>query len=268
MQTNGGALLNGVTLPPSGSTYNVSGGTTQLEGTITNNGTFTIPNGTLQIVGAAVTSLTGGGTVQMCRMMRLLQSELRRPDAAQRRQRHRGVGASLGQNGMALDNQSAGTVNANVDGGTLFLNGGGTVTNDGTLEASNGGTMTVSNPSPRQPMSAGTITGHLYRRRHRCRPVPICRSMRSEVPPVARSPRSATAPSCRASPSTAPTPIRNSPMAVARMRWHSAPSTTECQPHAAGRLRDNHAGRLEQRRDQGRSATPHSPTPALPTRVC
>ena len=156
MQTNGGALLNGVTLS-SGSTYNVSGGTTQLEGTITNNGTFTIPNGTLQIVGAAVT-LTGGGTVQM-------QNDAFFNQNSGGQTLHNvnntieGSG-QLGQNGLALDNQSGGTVNANVDGGTLFLNGGGTVTNAGTLEASNGGTMTVSNPLAATTYSAGTITGH------------------------------------------------------------------------------------------------------------
>jgi hypothetical protein len=65
-QINGGTLtstnatLNGVTLS-TGSTYNV-GDVTFLQGTITNNGTFTVPDTTLQVNGGNVT-LTGGGTL-------------------------------------------------------------------------------------------------------------------------------------------------------------------------------------------------------------
>ena len=43
----------------------------------------------------------------------------------------------IGYNGLALDNQSGGTVNANVSGSALTLNGG-PITNAGLLEAKRG----------------------------------------------------------------------------------------------------------------------------------
>jgi hypothetical protein len=134
------ATLNGVTLS-GGSTFNVAG-TTFLQGTITNNGKFTVPNTTLQVNGGPVT-LTGGGTVQMSQGAFLNQSSggliLHNVNNT-----IEGTG-QLGQNGLALDNQSGGTVNANVSTGTLFLNGGGTVTNAGLLEATNSGTLQINN---------------------------------------------------------------------------------------------------------------------------
>ncbi|HEY7388103.1 MAG TPA: S-layer family protein [Bryobacteraceae bacterium] len=138
--TSSAATLNGVTIS-SGTTYNV-GGTTLLQGTITNNGTITVPNTTLQVNGGDVT-LTGGGTVQMSSDAFFNQSSggltLHNVNNT-----IEGTG-QLGQNGLALDNQTNGIVNANVTSGTLTLNGSGTVTNTGLLEATNGGTLAINN---------------------------------------------------------------------------------------------------------------------------
>ncbi len=51
----------------------------------------------------------------------------------------------IGSNGLSLNNQAAGTINANVSGTTLYLNGGGAITNTGLLEATNGGTLSIYN---------------------------------------------------------------------------------------------------------------------------
>src|SRR5579875_2482366 len=138
--TSGTATLNGVTIS-SGTTYNV-GGQTFLQGTITNNGTITVPNNTLTIQGGDVT-LTGGGTVTMSSDAFINQASggLTLHNVNNTIQ---GTG-QLGQNGMALDNQAGGIVNANINGGTLFLNGNGLVTNAGLLEATNNGVLDVNN---------------------------------------------------------------------------------------------------------------------------
>ena len=132
--------MSGVTVS-TGSTLTDSD-LTQLEGTITNNGTITNPNNTLQVTGGDVT-LTGGGTVTM-------SSDAFFNESTGGLTLHNvnnlieGSG-QLGQNGLALDNQSGGTVNANVSGQTLTLNGGGAVTNAGLLTATGGGIMTIDN---------------------------------------------------------------------------------------------------------------------------
>jgi hypothetical protein len=51
----------------------------------------------------------------------------------------------IGSGGLALNNQLQGTINANVSGSTLYLNGGGGIVNTGLLEATNGGTLAISN---------------------------------------------------------------------------------------------------------------------------
>jgi len=66
----------------------------------------------------------------------------------------------IGNNGLLLNNESSGTVLANVSGGTLAINGGGAVTNSGTFQVSAGSTMAVS--SPLTNFSAGTLTGGVY----------------------------------------------------------------------------------------------------------
>jgi fibronectin-binding autotransporter adhesin len=149
--TSGTATLNGVTIS-SGTTYNV-GGQTFLQGAITNKGIITVPDTTLTISGGDVT-LTGGGTVAISSDAFINQASggLTLHNVNNTIQ---GTG-QLGQNGMALDNQSGGIVNANVTSGTLFLNGGGTVTNAGLLEATNGGTLQLNN----NVINTGNITAN------------------------------------------------------------------------------------------------------------
>jgi fibronectin-binding autotransporter adhesin len=139
--TSGSATLNGVTIS-AGSTYNV-GGQTFLEGTITNNGTITVPNTTLTISGGTGVTLTGGGTVIMSNDAFFNQASggLTLDNVNNTIE---GTG-QLGQNGMAFINESGGTVNANINGGTLSLNGSGLVTNAGLLEATNSGTLEITN---------------------------------------------------------------------------------------------------------------------------
>ena len=51
---------------------------------------------------------------------------------------------TIGGDGLSLDNKSAGTIDANVTGGTLTIDTGNTVTNAGHLEATGGGVLTIS----------------------------------------------------------------------------------------------------------------------------
>ncbi|HEY3824727.1 MAG TPA: hypothetical protein VGL82_09215, partial [Bryobacteraceae bacterium] len=150
LNTNGGAILNGVTIS-SGTTANVLD-TTYLQGTITNQGNFALPGTYLAVLGGDVT-LKGGGTVSLSLDAFFNQASdgltLHNVDNT-----IQGTG-QLGQNGLAIDNQAAGKIVANVNGGMLFVNGGGTLTNAGTLKATNGGTLAVT-----APLSAADFAGH------------------------------------------------------------------------------------------------------------
>jgi len=140
IQNDGNTTLSGVTVS-AGSTYTAAG-QNYLEGTITNNGTITSPNGNLTILGGNVT-LTGGGTVVM-QSDTFINEGSGGLNLDNLNNLIEGSG-QLGQNGMTLDNESGGTVDANVNGGTLYLNGGGAVTNAGLLEATNGGFLQIDN---------------------------------------------------------------------------------------------------------------------------
>src|SRR5262249_17994410 len=48
-----------------------------------------------------------------------------------------------GDGNLTLNNQAAGTIDANIAGGTLTIDTGNTIINSGVLEASNGGTLQV-----------------------------------------------------------------------------------------------------------------------------
>ena len=71
------------------------------------------------------------------------------------------VGAGrIGGRGLVLDNESCGTIDANVCGHTLIIDTGQTVTNAGTLEATNGGTLRLDDSvdnSGRVAASCGSI---------------------------------------------------------------------------------------------------------------
>jgi hypothetical protein len=156
MNNGGSTVLNGVTLS-TGTTFNVGGGTTFLEGTITNNGVFAVPDGNLTLLGGDVT-LTGGGTEMLTQDAFINQNSggltLHNIDNL-----IEGSG-QVGQNGLAIDNHAAGTIDANITSVALNLNGGGLVTNAGLIEATNGGILNISsnvNNSANITANGGTI---------------------------------------------------------------------------------------------------------------
>jgi fibronectin-binding autotransporter adhesin len=142
---SGGADLSGVTIT-AGSTYTAgSGSTTELDNTMTNKGTLLLDasagNATVNL-GNSV-ELSGGGTVQMnssasgTAFLRGNGVTLTNDDNS-----IQGNGEIGDSGGLAIANK--GTINANVSGGTLDVNGGnGGVTNTGTMEATNGGTLAL-----------------------------------------------------------------------------------------------------------------------------
>ncbi|HMK28295.1 MAG TPA: PEP-CTERM sorting domain-containing protein, partial [Terriglobales bacterium] len=67
----------------------------------------------------------------------------------------------IGENGLTLVNQAAGTLLANAFGQTLFVNGGGVVTNNGTFQADAGSSLHLQNVTFTN-FSANTLTGGTY----------------------------------------------------------------------------------------------------------
>lgn len=150
MQTAGSATLDGVTIS-SGSTY--TGGlnsTTNLLGTITNNGTLQLNagsgNNTILNVANNVT-LGGGGTVNLNSgdnngNVYIQQSggsfTLTNTDNTIQGYGH------IGNGGLTVLNESQGIISANSTAGTLTLDGSGGVTNQGKLQATGGGTLQIS----------------------------------------------------------------------------------------------------------------------------
>jgi len=145
----------------------VAGGTTNLSGAITNNGTISLlaneygAQGILNLT--ANTTLTGTGTV-------VLGNEttqnfitgtngltLTNDSTIEGGWSMSGGYAGIGQGQIALTNN--GIINANVSGGILYLdpNGNLTSTNTATLEATNGSTLQMSGGTWTQT-GAGTIT--------------------------------------------------------------------------------------------------------------
>ena len=120
-----------------------------LSGTINNTGTIAL-NSTgdqteLQIVGDGVT-LEGGGQVTLLGDAIILgtgsAAVLTNVDNT-----ISGAGQiGSGDGTLTLVNQTHGTIDANVAGGTLTLEPGTVITNDGMLEATNGGTLQIDNP--------------------------------------------------------------------------------------------------------------------------
>ncbi len=149
MDTVSSATLNGVTIS-SGSTYTASNNaTTALLGTITNNGTIQLnggsgANGLLNIAGNV--TLQGGGIVNMSVAggggNAFIQQSGGSFTLTNVNNTIQGDGV-IGNGGLTLSN--AATIDANVSGGTLQLNGSGNVTNTGLLEATSGGTLEINN---------------------------------------------------------------------------------------------------------------------------
>jgi len=157
-----------LTISP-GSTYtNPTNNTTELLGTLNNEGTLQVnggggPNGILDI-GDNVT-LTGGGTVNLAEGSGGGSPYIRQTvgglTLTNVNNTIEGAGI-IGNDGLTLVNDTGGTLLANVSGQTLFLNGGGAVTNNGTMEVNPGSTMQVSSGTPLTNFSGTTLTGGIY----------------------------------------------------------------------------------------------------------
>jgi hypothetical protein len=152
-QTNAGTTgtLKNVTIFGGATFTATNNATTDISGTIGGRGTLQVnggggTNGFLALTGA--TTLSGGGTVSL--------TTTKGGDSAI----VEGAGQTLtnasdviegtgivGNGSLALSN--GGTINANISGGTLTLNGTGGITNTNVFEATNGGILDV----------AGAITG-------------------------------------------------------------------------------------------------------------
>jgi len=119
---------------------------------ISNSGTLSTSDGILNVANNVV--LSGAGTFSMSNGAWVQQNSggltLTNQDNL-----IQGDG-QLGRNGLALNNQASGTVNANNSGATLFMNGGGPVSNAGLLTATNNGTLQISN----NVTNTGNITGN------------------------------------------------------------------------------------------------------------
>ena len=147
--TQVGSTPAGVTIS-NGTTWNTgSNSITNVQGSIVNNGTIALNaggynNSFLQL--QANTTLSGGGTVTLgsdgtaTAFIQQGQGGLTLTNADNTIQ---GYGV-IGNGGLTVINN--GTINANVSGQTLTLNGSGGVTNNGTLQATNGGTLALNSP--------------------------------------------------------------------------------------------------------------------------
>ncbi len=165
LQTAGSAVLNGVTIS-SGSTYtNPAGATTGLMGTITNDGTLQLnggggTNGAINV--DSNVTLQGGGTLNMSVASGGGTAYIEQSGGTftltNSSNTIEGEGL-IGNGGLTLVNDA--TIDANVSGGTLLLNGSGDVTNTGTLEATSGGTLeintTVNNAGGNITANGGTV---------------------------------------------------------------------------------------------------------------
>ena len=145
IQGTGSVYLDGVTLT-TGSTYSVNGGQkTYLTADFVNKGTVNIG-----VLGNAATlfadnnggtiNLSGGGTINLNDPNSEIRGYYGNETLVNKDNLIQGQGYI--SNLSSFNNQ--GTVNANVSGGTIYLDGVPT-TNTGTLEATNGGTLNIYN---------------------------------------------------------------------------------------------------------------------------
>jgi len=67
----------------------------------------------------------------------------------------------IGQNGLTVLNDAGGAILANIPGQNLFVNGGGTLTNNGTLQVNSGSLLNVQNVSLTN-FGGNTLTGGTY----------------------------------------------------------------------------------------------------------
>jgi hypothetical protein len=144
-QTTTSGTLHAVTVSNGRTFTGLNGTTTNLVGTITNNGLIAEAStgGQTDFILDGNVTLTGNGTVQLSNSSnnRIYGngSNSLTIDTNQTVAGAGQLGINNGGFGFALDNK--GTINANQAGGTLQVAPTQTVTNTGTMEASNGGTL-------------------------------------------------------------------------------------------------------------------------------
>lgn len=156
--------LSGVTISP-GSTYTQTDGTTSdLTGTITNNGTIALNGGggkSAVLLLTGNTSLTGGGTVQMTDSTGSGNAFFEGNGFTLTNVNTISGTGTIGNGTLGLIN--TGTIEAATAGGTemLALNGTGGVANNGTFEASNGATLGIvpsfTNTGTIHALNGGTV---------------------------------------------------------------------------------------------------------------
>jgi fibronectin-binding autotransporter adhesin len=152
MQTGVAATLDTVTIA-SLSTYTGGlGTTTSLLGTITNLGNLQLDAGSGHNTSLGIssnTTLQGGGTVTLnsgdTNGLVYVVENSSNLTLTNMDNQVQGYG-DIGHGGLTFVNSVGGTVDANVTGRTLTLDGAGGITNPGLLEATAGGTLQVSTP--------------------------------------------------------------------------------------------------------------------------
>jgi hypothetical protein len=162
---NGVATLNGVTIS-AGSTY-TTGNDTNLfvSGTITNNGAIQVnaaANNTILGLNSN-TTLTGGGTLTLSTSgggAAIIQQESVGLTLTNTNNTIQGAG-TIGNGSLTLVKSVGGTINANVSGQTLFVNGSGALTNNGTMQVDARAVLHVSGGALTN-FSSGTLTGGTY----------------------------------------------------------------------------------------------------------
>ena len=68
----------------------------------------------------------------------------------------------IGDNGLSVLNDAGGTILANAPGQNLYLDGVGTLTNNGTFQANAGSQLVVENTTTFTNFSGNTLTGGTY----------------------------------------------------------------------------------------------------------
>ncbi len=161
-----GATAGALTLGP-GSIYTGNGSTnTTVLGTINNDGSIRLNAGSgtnSQLSIAGNTTLQGGGSITLNNGDANGQPYISQSGGTYTLTNVNNTiqgAATIGNGGLTLVNQAAGTIDANINGHTLLLNGGGGVTNTGLLEATNGGILQISTAVNNQngTISAGSGT--------------------------------------------------------------------------------------------------------------
>ncbi|MCX6880045.1 MAG: hypothetical protein NTW21_40520 [Verrucomicrobia bacterium] len=151
-----GGTLRDVTIAAGSTVTSIFGG--KLAGSLTNLGTLTPPS-THTIFLVADTALTGGGTVALG--YGYIYNSGAANTLTNTNNTLRGYG-EIGYSAMSLLNAAGGTVQADVSGHTLALNGAGTITNQGRFRAVNGGVLTQPTAGAFTNFSAGVLTGGSY----------------------------------------------------------------------------------------------------------